>query len=287
MTTLHREETLVCLYTLDAFIRHIRAGAASAPDALTLNEAWRAARLGMRRLEDREAGCADRPALLGLPQAMAEHEQALTHSPAMDAAYARMPVSFALVESGALMASRPSLWSDKLESLTPQARAAAGDDALLAQLCLPLAPPRPSLHSRFDGHTWTVTADETALAWMDTEWHQDAQGRAVLQLVAGAPPAVVRAALWKGRLLLIDGHHRARALRASGVNYLPCMVAACEDDRDVLALAPHLHREDLGRWFDASRPPMLRDHDRASLVYRHHARRASQQVRITIEKQPA
>jgi hypothetical protein len=282
MTNLHREETLVSLYTLDGFGHHIRASAGAPPDELTLNEAWRGARAGMRRLEEREAGCADQPALLSLPQSMAAHEQALMQCPAMNAAFARTPVSFALIEGDALMASRPSLWSDRLEHFKPQAQAAATDDGLLAQLCLPLAPALPTLHSHFDGETWTVNADDSALGWMNPGWHRDAHGRAVLQLVAGTPPSVVRAAYWNGRLLLIDGHHRVRMLRACGVNFVPCMVAACEDEADVLALAPHLRGQDLAPWFEAARPPMLRDHDRVSLVYRHQARRENRQVQVKI-----
>jgi ParB-like nuclease domain len=145
-----------------------------------------------------------------------------------------------------------------------------------------LTPALPTLHSHFDGETWTVNADDSALGWMNAGWHRDAHGRAVLQLVAGTPPSVVRAAYWNGRLLLIDGHHRVRALRACGVNFVPCMVAACEDEADVLALAPHLRGQDLAPWFEAVRPPMLRDHDRVSLVYRHQARRENRQVQVKI-----
>jgi hypothetical protein len=97
---------------------------------------------------------------------------------------------------------------------------------------------------------------------------------------------VLHAVLHAGRLLLVDGHHRARVLRARGQTFLPCVVSACTDLDDVLAAAPSLGDVDLSRLFEAPRPPLLRDFDRAGLVHTRQVRatRRLLRVRVTVEE---
>lgn len=281
------EQFLMPLVTLEEFIGHAEANGPAVGRAV-LQDAWRHARLAMARLAEREAGCADEAAVLPLPEAMAPQAAALAAHPAMARAFDTVPVAFGLVEVDALMASRASLWSDRLTAAESLAEGAREDDTRLAAACLDAGLPRPPLQTQCLGDTWTVLADDPLLQARPQRVATADHGQLQWCWQAGSPPPVVHVARHAGRLLLVDGHHRARVLRLQGVTFLPCVVSACEDLDDVALVAPHLARADLARWFDATRPPLLRDHDRPSLVHRHAARRPRRllQLRMGIQAQP-
>jgi hypothetical protein len=97
--------------------------------------------------------------------------------------------------------------------------------------------------------------------------------RTCLPLAKGraGPPPVVHAARLGGRLLLLDGHHRVRALASLGVRYVPCIISACNDLEELGALPTGLQRHGLRRRLAGARPPLLRDYLRRSLVFAHPA----------------
>jgi hypothetical protein len=218
-----------------------------------------------------------------MTDAMAPATDALQACPDIDRAFSRVPVTFGLVEIDALMASRPSLYEAVLGGHEQSAGTGLGDDARLAEYCLPLPPPAVSVLTRRIGDGWQVMADEDAR--FEIREAPDAAGTALacatLQVSVVREPPPMHAARLAGRLLLLNGHHRARVLRGRGILFAPCVVSLCADYDDVMALIPDSGREACTRWFESPRPPMLRDHDRASMVHRYVAQRARRAMRLS------
>ena len=247
-----------------------------------LESAWRAARSRMRTLAEREAGLADRAAVLPLPPTMEAAVARFLARHVHEPAFSRVPVAFGMVDVDSLVAVRPLLWQTALDRHADTARAAAGDDGALADMAFPLSSRPPALRSSCDGNTWQVVGEDEALALTHVQVAMAEDGTARLHLVAGRPPAALHVARVEGRLLLIDGAHRARALRTQGHRFVPAMVSACEDRAELASLCPWASRSELEELLDSPRPPMLRDHDRRSLVARLVARRRERRLSMRL-----
>ncbi|MBL8328382.1 MAG: ParB-like nuclease domain-containing protein [Rubrivivax sp.] len=271
MTETPLEHFLMPVTSLDTFVERVQ-GVNPAADRAELVAAWRKAQHTMNALAGSEDGCADASAVLPLPPSMAAATSALAGNASMAQVFDTVPVAFGLVEFDALMASRPALWGDRLSRCEALVQGADDADERLAACCLNPALGQPELKSHWAGSTWTVVTDDPQASLRKEPVAggvhaapAEAQWRVV------SPPPVVHVARHGGRLLLVDGHHRVRMLRNLGIGFVPCLISACDDLDDVLRVAPHLAALDVARWFDLARPPMLRDHDRPSLVHTHRA----------------
>lgn len=276
---------------LQAFLDHVEPRTAACSRA-ELIERWRDARMAMTRLEERESGCADEAAILAVPQEMAAHVAAVTADPSVNRAFDRVPVMFGLIDIDATMCASAVSVGETLAAMNehwPE----APDDAALVRACLPLGPrPSTGLRASFDGRTLSLTGDDEDLCRLDDALITGDEALAspgagtvdaVLQLRFGRPPALLHAARLRGRLLLVEGHHRAQVLRARGEQYLPCLVSECADLDDVRDAAPALRDIDLARFFEAPRPPMLRDFARSALVHRYAATPLRRLLRLRLE----
>ncbi len=285
------EQYLLPATSLQAFVERVEQRGEPAGRA-QLSDAWRAAREAMLRLEEREAGCADDAAVLTLPEDMGAHVAAVARIPEVDRGFAHVPVMFGLIELDATMCARHVLVEETLSALKA-AWPEDLDDVQLVAACLPLSDwPVADTRASFHGRTLTVITDDDGLHWSDSTVVSRAAAAAVagsgvidagLQLLLGRTPPLMHAIRMNGRLLLVEGHHRARVLRASGQAFAPCIVSSCIDLDEVRAAVPSLADTDLGRYFEASRPPMLRDFDRQALVYRYRARRLRRMLQLKID----
>ncbi|MEI7444697.1 MAG: hypothetical protein WCK28_07400 [Burkholderiales bacterium] len=290
----HTEHYLLPSASLQSFIDHAERVADDA-DRDALIDAWRAAADTMARIEDAEAGCADEPGILEIPDAMADHVDAFVGVPEVNRAFSRVPVSFGLIEIDATMTARGTLREATLEACRRRWPADLDDPALVAA-CLPVEPPaRHDVRARFEHGAMTLLAEDPALRFLGARLRVGDEAAALeaggtvdagLELSFGRGPSVLHAVRHAGRLLLVDGHHRARVLRALGQTFLPCVISACADLDDVRAAAPELAGIDLDRFFEAPRPPLLRDFDRPALVHTHRVRatRRLLRVRVTVEE---
>lgn len=265
-------------------LQDLAAASRPVPEPDELQRRWRTARSRMHELASRERGCADNAAVLPLPPEMGEHVARVAATPALSAAFSRVPVAFGLVEIDALVAVRACLWQDTLAVYAQSVDEVLRDDRALAAFTLPLQRPAPAVRTRFDGQRWQVTADDEALAVLRATASLDETGCARLELIAGSPPPLMHAARIEGRLLLLDGAHRARSLRARGVSFAPCLISACDGIDDLQALCPWMPASELQELVDSPRPPMLRDHDRRSLVMRMPAARRSRTLTVDLSR---
>ena len=259
------ERILLPLLELEAFLEQAGMGSGAAMESLA--EAWRGARRSMRRLAESEPWQANSAAILPLPATMQERVDAVTGCPRVAAAFRDVPVAFGLVDVDALMASRATLREDSLQHWVSRAKGSSADDPVLVNVCLPTDwEPRRYEHS-LSGTTLRLLSDDPTLSVRVAPASPPDGDACGFEVVAAAPPPLLHAARLDGRLVLLDGHHRARALGMQGVRYVPCMISACEDIDDVCRLAPWLARDAVAEWFGSARPPMLRDFARRSLVH--------------------
>ena len=245
---------------------------------------WRDARSAFAELSKSEADCADQCAILPVPSSMAEHAAALIAAPHVTRWHEAVPVSLGLVEADALVASRISVYDERVAELT-RSYLAAPSDAALAQCCWPLQEDgEANLQLRRTADGFSLSEDGAAFEVAPVLHGHPCTGSAVMSLNLLQSPRVMHAVRFADRVVMVRGHHRALALRAAGVAYLPCLISVCSSLDDLHACAPELLLE-RERLFDAKRPPMLRDFDRSKLTHTFRAQRMKRQLRVTVQVQ--
>jgi hypothetical protein len=209
---------------------------------------WREARETYRALSEHEAGCADDCAVLPVPDTMRGHVDELLGSPILNQTHEAVPVSFGLVDVEAMVSSAIGIDEDRLAAVLA-CLDQRPDDATIAACCLSGVPLERAASATDAGVTGTKT------------------------------PRVMHAAFFRGRILLLHGHHRALALRSRGIGYLPCLISVCADLDDVIAACPTSVVRDWQRYFEMPRPPLLRDFDRRKLTLSFSSTRTSLHAR--------
>lgn len=254
-----------------------------------LMETWWRARHAMYAIEAREAGAADAAAVLEIPHEMTAAVESRVATPMFRRASDRVPISFGMVDIDAVMCPRPVLREETLVSMR-SAFAHGPDDAELVAICLPMEPHASGTDEVFfDGKAVSVISESEDIAVVPDVQAGSATAGEYPAAIATLRHVITRPARWlhairkNGRLLLVEGHHRARVLRGLGETYLPCLISACGDDEDVQAAAPWLAGTDLARFFESPRPPMLKDFDRAALLHRYSAQRLRTLLRLTFQ----
>ncbi|MCE2657382.1 MAG: hypothetical protein LW854_03930 [Rubrivivax sp.] len=278
------EHCLMAAMRLESFVDRVQAVNPDVELSAAV-QAWEKAQATMRALAKSEDGCADASALLPIPSTLSAAVEALAAHPLMAQAFDAVPVAFGLVEFDALMVSRPALWSDQLLRCGAWVDGADRSDERLAACCLHPGSPGPAVQFCQVGDSWMAITDDPQACVRIEPGDADETASASLQLRVVSPPPLVHVARYRRRLLLVDGHHRLRMLRHLGVGFVPAVVSACDSLDDVLRAAPHLAAVDVARWFEQTRPPMLRDHDRPSLVYHHRARAPRRVLKLRAEPQ--
>lgn len=91
----------------------------------------------------------------------------------------------------------------------------------------------------------------------------------------------LQAIRWGQRLILVNGTHRAFALRQAGETMAPCLILSVNSEEELAMVAPELV-EDGVRLLTAARPPLLQDLFNPQLTERLLLPRRIRQVRVTI-----
>lgn len=237
---------------------------------------WRQAHIKALDVAEKEAHCADEAAVLPLPQAMQAHVQRLLDRPEMERLHSQVPVAVGLVEVDALMTARR--WMDTAQVQAHAQRIGKRPpDSQLVRKCLPLRPSAPAgiQVQQLAGGALVLRSAAGSLQLLrppQLSWQPEGSpataemGQVMLDLGLAQVPPVMHALRFQGRLLLRRGHHRARALRAMGLAYLPCLLSVCVHLDEVRWLAPELTDADCEHFTQSSRPTLLRDFDRPSMV---------------------
>ena len=223
---------------------------------------------------------------------MQTHVAALAALPAVRATFDSVPIAFGMVALGSLVVSQYTLTCSKVDALC-QNRLTTRQPRAIAALCLPLAPGTAqfALVSQ-DSREFVFASDAHDMRFLAAQVHAAAapitaampgHAQALLALGVGFSTNVLDVIRFKNRTVLNNGHHRAYALHRMGITHVPCLIQACGDEAELALAASEEIQRNSDLYFDAARPPLLRDFDNPLLTRRFAVPRLRRLLRLTFE----
>ncbi len=254
------------------FLDFVKAQAVdpSTVDVGQLTTEWRAANDRVRQLERDEKGIADNAKVEEVPDDLAEPANRVANDPVVRKAFETLPSRVGVVNLETLVVHQKRIGLPYVASV----RAALGDTpspAGIFRLCLPVgvdvALPPVQVISATNG--WLFVSPSNDLRILDGQALAPEAVRArqlggyaagVVSVFAGFSVNLLHAARIEGRLLLLNGSHRAYALRESGVMKAPALVldVTRREELELLGVAELKERADV--YLRDPRPPLLRDY---------------------------
>ena len=281
---------------LDAWLEAAESLALSQPmpDRTALTDLWRAAQAEYARLACSEAGAAEHGPVKPLPKTMERHIAKLVEQTGVRRTFDTVPVAFGLVPLDSLIVSQYTMTQavvDHIVAANPPPIA----PRRLAELCLPLT--APAANFRLAGRSarsFTFVADAHDMRFLDAQVVEPVQvqqapvmghPQAVVAISVGFSANLLNAVRYNGRIALNNGHHRALALRAMGLTHAPCLIQPCGSMADLQQAASSEILDNADLYFDAPRPPLLRDFDNPLLAHRFPAPRMRRVLTLQLEVQ--
>ena len=225
---------------------------------------------------------------------MDRHIGALVELEGVCRTFDTVPVAFGLVPLDTLIVSQYSMTQAVVDRIAA-AHPAPISPKRLAELCLPLKAPAADfrLAGRSD-KAFTFVSDAHDMRFLDAQVIEPLNAQqgpvmghpqAVVALGVGFSANLLNAVRYNGRIALNNGHHRALALRAMGLTHAPCLIQPCASMEDVQQAASTeiLHNADL--YFNAPRPPLLRDFDKPFLTHSFAAPRMHRVLTLKLDVQ--
>lgn len=240
-------------------------------DRVALVQEWGAAAAWYEELARREPGIADHLDCRPLDPALSQAAAELLASERFKQTFDRLPARLEMVELAHLVVCQNHVtrsFVDRLkERLGPDPEPAA-----LFQLCLPAQECQTPVRIRELGSKrYEFRSDSTDFRFHESVMLKGQQltgyvsfgsVAAALGLVVGYSSNFLNAVCDddSGRLLLQNGYHRACALLELGVTHAPCVVQTVMSRDELDLVAKSLVSNDPGYFFNAPRPPLLKDY---------------------------
>jgi hypothetical protein len=231
---------------------------------------WSAAALYYEELKQREAGVADHPASPGLDPVLAPLVAEVMASPRYTRTFDLLPAHIAMVDLAHLVVCQNHVTRSFVDRLKVRL-GPRPDPASLFRFCLPLEQrPAPVQIRAVGEERYSFRSESTDFRFHEPVLLDPAQmnGYAsfgpvagVLGLVVGFSSNFLNAVCDddSGRLLLHNGYHRACALLELGVTHAPCVVQTVTSRDELDLVAKSIVSENPGHFFNAPRPPLLKD----------------------------
>ena len=250
------------------FIRTMAVDGQSA-DQGSLTEEWRRANDHVMKLEKAEAGFADNPSILPIPQDLEPLAQQAKENPIFQRAFGLFPSELAVVELDRLVVFQKHINLAFIECL----KAILGPNPTsetVIRLALALErydPPVPLMQTAQNSYSFISPSNdfrflEATLLRPDQITNYSATGpvTAILGLAVGYGSNCLNAFHIEGRLVLNNGSHRAFALRDLGITHAPCLIQKVlrREELDLVGI-PDL-QQNPDRYLKATRPPLLKDY---------------------------
>lgn len=231
---------------------------------------WSAAAAWYEQLAQREPGIADRLDCRELDPVLAPLAEEVLSSDRFTRTFDQLPARLAMVELAHLVVCQNHVtrsFVDRLkERLGPNP-----DPVALFRFCLPARDSRAPVQMRALGSKrYEFRSDSTDFRFHEPVVLKPEQlaGYASFGSVAAAVGLVVGYSANflnavcdddSGRLLLHNGYHRACALLELGVTHAPCVVQTVSSRDELDLVAKPIVANDPGYFFNAPRPPLLKD----------------------------
>ncbi len=235
---------------------------------------WSAAALYYEELARREPGIADHPDVPPLDPALAPQIQQVMLSSAYTRTFDTLPVTIQMVDLAHLVVCQNHVTHSFVERIKARLGVAPDTDpepAALLRFCLPQGDGPAPVELRAAGSKrYVFRSESTDFRFHEPVMLQQSQldNYSAFGPVAGALALVVGFSCNfmnavcdddSGRLLLHNGYHRACALLELGVRYAPCVVQTVTSRDELNIVAKAAVAADPGYYFNAPRPPLLKD----------------------------
>lgn len=242
----------------------------SAASRAELVREWGQAALRYEELERCEANVADHPVCVPLDPVLLPLAAETMASPRFTRTFDSLPTRIQMVDLARLVVCQNHV----TRSFVDRIKARLGPDpgpVSLFRFCLPLEDdPAPVLIRAAGSKRYVFRSESTDFRFHEPALLDAAQlsGYAPFGPVAGVLGLVVGFSCNflnavcdddSGRLLLHNGYHRACALLELGVTHAPCVVQTVTSRDELDIVAKPVVANDPGYFFNAPRPPLLKD----------------------------
>lgn len=230
---------------------------------------WRRAAERTQELESREADVADNPPMVPLTGAAAEFAESEVQTAAARRALCLAPRRWCVVDTDRLLIYQKAInqtFADQTgEVLEPTS---SPEDVVRIALGVHRQPPAVAIRRAGD-MTFTFssasndirTLNATVLSPSDVAGsHCSGHPVAALTVFVGLGLNWISALRFRDRLILVNGMHRAYALRSRGIMHVPCLVQDVTSDEELDIFAAGEVRQRINQYARLRRPPLLKDY---------------------------
>jgi hypothetical protein len=249
------------------FIAQLAVDGASIPQRL-LAEEWRAANDHLKVLEASEKGFADNPKIQDIPRSQNALAQAVFADPIFQRAFQIVPAGLGIVELDRLVVFQKYINLNYVKTLQNTLGKNPTDDAVF-RYCLPVdhpAPPVRMLQMAQNSYTFISSSNDFRFLEGRLFRPQDIANApahvvsAMLGLSVGYGANFVTVASVENRLILMNGSHRAFALRDMGITHAPCVIQRASRREELEAILQNEVTQKPDLYLTAPRPPLLKDY---------------------------
>lgn len=282
---------------LAGYVDHVarRTIAGDRNDEAVLIDQWRAAAAHYQRLEQSEAGEADRVQIEPIPASMSARIDALVAEPGFSEGFGELPIAFGMVELDRLVVYQQHVSLSHAARFDAVLTEASSAEQAVFGICLPEPAHLPPIRFSKSGRgRFVFQSDVSDLRSFGARFL--AAGSHSVMTPNGPAPAGIAIPVGFGvrhlnvvrlgqRMVLNNGYHRAYALRAAGITHAPCIVQAIAHPEELAFAGGSSLIANYDELFKSPRPPLFKDFFNPELTVhlRLPATRKQVQVTITIE----
>ncbi|MEO8280173.1 MAG: hypothetical protein ABI564_10820 [Ideonella sp.] len=262
-------------------------------DQSRLIDQWRTAAQHYLRLLESESGLAEQARVAEIPASKTAWVQHIAAQADFAEGFNELPVAFAMVELDRLVVyqhnvslTHAKVFSDQLDD------AKTREDAVFS-ICLPPNPHPPViLSSRSSGGKFIFQSELSDVRAFSPRLFTSKTAQSIMT-PNGNPPTGIAIPVGFGsrhlnvvrlgkRMVLNNGYHRAYALRAAGIERVPCVIQAIAHPEELAFAGGSSLVDNFDDLFKSPRPPLFKDFFDPQLTTRLKLHRTRKQVQISI-----
>ena len=250
---------------------------------------WRAATASFKQLQTDEPGAGDKPDIQPLTPQLKAHVKKLVKLDSFQQTFATVPIAFGMVELDKLIVCQRHINLASVATLT-RTLAQAHSELDIATVCLPLKPGDSDISVALEESGRLILMSDThdarflgarlvkpsAVKGLNVNGYP----QVVLALSVGFSTNVLNVVRFGARMVLNNGYHRALALRQLGFTHAPCVIQVCAEWDDVGLAGMHEMVNNQELYFEAARPPLLKDFANPQLTQRFPTRQLRKEIRL-------
>lgn len=238
-------------------------------DERVLTDEWRKAALRVAELQSTDKSWADQSSETPLPDHLTMLAKEAMRDAVLDKCLGFLPYRWAYVELDRVIVWQPTINLTYVEEFKASLRPSLTDvDRLRVALGDASSPP-PTRAIRQNGSSFIFTSTSrdlrplgiTALEPRSVQGYEPyGYSSSVLAIFVGRGPNLLHALRVRDRVILLNGTHRAYALRSLGTTHVPCVIQEALTDEDIALTAVPALRNHSHLYLHSPRPPLFKDY---------------------------